>query len=144
MLSLSAPAALVNASTAFQCGHPYVWLFRSLLAERRCCHRRLQWDLTSPYQTTRALEKRRSRRLYQRTKTVRTNAPAPLPQRPTPLPNHSLNSLDSTVMQLLHPSHLPVATRTRRLARRDLQRDFRSFIIITTTVVYREVRRIHQ
>jgi len=29
-------------------------------------------------------------------------------------------------------------------ARRDLQRDFHSFIIITTTVVYREVRRIHQ
>jgi hypothetical protein len=30
-----------------------------------------------------------------------------------------------------------------RMARRDLQRDFRSFIIITT-VVYREVGRIHQ
>jgi hypothetical protein len=37
----------------------------------------------------------------------------------------------------------PVATRIRRLARRDLQRDFRSFIITTATVVYREVGRIH-
>src|SRR5579859_4784079 len=58
--------------------------------------------------------KRRSRRLYQRTQTIGTNAPAPFPQRPTPLPNHSLNSLDSTVMQLLHPSHPPVAKRIRR------------------------------
>jgi hypothetical protein len=127
-----------NASTAFKCGHPHVWLFRPLLVERRCSHSRPQWDLTSPYQTTRALEKRRCRRLHQRTKTVRTKAPAPLPQRPTPLPqrptplpqrptplpNHSLNSLDSTVMQLLHPLHPLVATRIRRLARRDLQRDF--------------------
>jgi hypothetical protein len=31
-----------------------------------------------------------------------------------------------------------------RKARRDSRRDFRSFIIITTTVVYREVGRIHQ
>jgi len=40
-------------------------------------------------------------------------------------------------MQLLHTSYTPVATRIRRLACRDLQRDFRSFIIITTTVVYK-------
>src|SRR5579859_7154103 len=61
-----------NASTALKCGHPHVWVFGSLLAERRCCHRCPQWDLTSPYQTTPAVEKRRSRHLHQRTKKVGT------------------------------------------------------------------------
>jgi hypothetical protein len=43
-----------------ECQHPHFWLLRSLPPKRRGCHGGSKRDLSSPYQTTRALENRHS------------------------------------------------------------------------------------